>query len=740
MKRKIIATIGPGSFNQETLLSLKERDVYAIRLNMSHTPEDLIETQLKEMLQSGNQVAVDTEGKQVRTGNLGKKIQKFTDGTKVRIYDYEVKATTKQLYLRPQEAVHFLQEGDLISVDFNAVLFKVVDTSKRASKHYVNAIVLNGGIVGNNKAVTIDSIGSLPAFSQKDRAAVSIAKKLGISLFTLSFIDNAAEVQEFRNWYPSATLIAKIETKKGVENFSEILKVADGILIDRGDLSREVPQERIPFAQKMIIQACNKAKKPVFVATNVLESMTDSLKPMKSEINDVINTLLDGVNGLVLTKETAVGMYPIQTVNTLQGLIRHYESLEEKKLFETKFSAPSLSKISYITHPSLLSGLVEPHGGNLVNGFVPKPHDKELENLPSIELDEELAMDTELIAEGVYSPLDGFMTNDELQSVLDTMRLPSGIVWTMPIIFPISSSEAKKLSKADRCKLLDPKTKAVVATMNISEVYQLDKAELCQKWFGTTDRKHPGVNRVMSLGSHCVGGKVAVHARRNSKYRDYELTPSQTRKIFQEKGWSVVVGFHTRNPIHRSHEFIQLEALNRVKADGLFVHPVIGKKKAGDFTADIIIKAYELMMRQFYPAGKVVMGVYPTYSRYAGPREAIFTALCRKNYGCSHFVVGRDHTGVGDFYHPLASQQIFNKFPDLGVVPVCFDAVAYSTVQESHVAMPHQASNTDEFVQISGTQIREMFRKGETPPDWFMRPEIAAMILKHQQSGKAVFV
>src|SRR5258708_5649094 len=636
---QIIATIGPSSLNSHTLKTFKERGVNVIRVNLSHTREEEIENVLKQMKTSGITVAIDTEGCQIRTGSLGRGQITFFEGDKVKVFNHPVICSKSKLYIRPKEALSFLEVGSLISIDFNAVLLKVTDITHLDEEHFVKCVVVTGGVVGNNKAVSIDALSQLPAFSQKDLYAIEIAKKLKVTFFTLSFIKSAQNMKEFRKLYPKATAIAKIETRKGVENFDEILKNSDGILIDRGDLSREIAQERIPITQKIIIKKCNQAKKPVYVATNVLESMSENLKPMKSEIND------------------------------------------------------------------------------------------------------ELLMDVELIATGVYSPLEGFMNEETIMSVLDKMRLPNGLPWTMPIIFPIDEKIAKKVKPRETIALIRENDHKAYGTLLVESVFSVNKEEICQKWFGTINPEHPGVRNVMNMSSYFLSGKINLLHRRPSEYKDYELMPSQTRQIFQEKGWSVIVGFHTRNPIHRSHEFIQLNAMERVQADGLFVHPVVGKKKKGDFEAHIIIKAYELMMKKFYPKGKVVMGVYATYSRYASPREAIFTALCRKNYGCTHFVVGRDHTGVGNFYAPTASHEIFKKFPDLGIVPVIFNQVYYSPKAKKHVQEISEAKVPEhEQIKISGTQIRQMFLSGEKPPEWFMRPEIANMILAEKKTTRRVFV
>lgn len=735
MKQLIIATVGPTSLKPDILSAFKARGVSFIRLNLSHTPIDQIESQLLKMKSGDIPIIIDTEGSQIRTGYLGKDIIVFSEGDTVRIYNHEVPCNEHTVYLRPKEAFSYLEPGSLISIDFQSVLLKVTDISKLASKNYVDAQVLIGGVFGNNKAVTFDMPVKLPAFSEKDFAAVKIAKKLKIKHFTLSFMDAAEEVLTFKELYPSAFLFSKIETKGGVLNFEKILQVSDGILIDRGDLSRDIAQEMVPLAQKMIIKRCNEVNKPVVVATNILESMTDNFKPMKSELNDIVNTIIDGTNGFVLTKESAVGKHPVETVNMLHTLFKNTKDRLDA-ILESKGDEKNLLQFLEYHVPGLL---VEPHGGELVNRIkIQQFSPEQLADFPKVELDEELLMDLELIATGVYSPLKGFMNKETLDSVLVNMRLKNGLPWTMPIL--LTTDQKAAFDEGTIISLVRKKDGKIYGTMTVDSIFKLDKTEVCKKWFGTNDPAHPGVARIMEGGSYCVGGPINLLKRRTSEYKEYELTPLQTRKIFQEKGWSIVVGFHTRNVIHRSHEFIQLAAMEQVKADGLFVHPVVGKKKSGDFLAEMIIKAYELMMRKFYPKGKVIMGVYPTYSRYAGPREAIFTAICRKNYGCSHFIVGRDHTGVGDFYQPWASHEIFAKFPDLGINPVFFKKVAYEPSIKKHIIVDESEEKHTELKHISGTEARKLFLEKKAPPDWFMRSEISKLIIEEYTKGKPVFV
>lgn len=732
---KIFATVGPSSISQRVLSSFKDRGVDYIRINLSHTPLEKIDPILKRMLKTDMKVVIDTEGSQVRTGDLGKIPLIFKEGDEISIFNIPIKSNNKQFYVRPKEFVNFLTPGSLISVDFDSVLLKVSNVDFLKSKGCIRAQVIIGGTVMSNRAVHSDAISKLNPFSDKDLFAIDLAKKNGIRYFTLSYIDNADEVKEFKKLYQKAITYSKIETKMGVINFEEILKISDGILIDRGDLEREIPMGKIPFLQKAIIKKSNDYKKPVFIATNILETMCDHLKPTRSEISDIVNALLDGVDGFVLTKETAIGKYPIETVNVLKGVIA-------QKGDGFDFSTRSLLAIS----DNKISGnLIEPHGGLLVNRYQVTDFSKaELKQFRKIHINEEILMDAELIAFGAYSPLEGFMNSQELNSVINKMRLPSGLPWTMPILLTVFKEEVRGVKNNEVIALADRLNNEIYATLNVEEIKKFDKSLLCRKWFGTDHKKHPGAARVLEGGDYLLAGKTNLLKRRLSPFKEYELTPSQTRKIFTEKDWLKVVGFHTRNPIHRSHEFIQIQALKNIAADGLFIHPVVGKKKKGDFDARVIIRVYELMLKKFYPKNKVVFAVYPTYSRYAGPREAVFTAICRKNYGCSHFIVGRDHTGVEDYYPPQASQEIFNKFPDLGIVPVFFNKVYFSKKLKRYVEEGLADEKEEERVSISGTKVRELFKKREKPTGWLMRPEIADEILKldleFKKNGKSIFV
>jgi ATP sulfurylase len=246
---------------------------------------------------------------------------------------------------------------------------------------------------------------------------------------------------------------------------------------------------------------------------------------------------------------------------------------------------------------------------------------------------------------------------------------------------------------------------------------------------------------IQQMNPVLLGGKIDLIRRRDSATKAYELTPKQLRRLFDERGWARVLGFHTRNVIHRGHEYIQMQAMEDENCDGLLVHPVIGQKKPGDFNPQYIIQSYEKMLERFYPRNRVVFATFSTYSRYAGPREALFTALCRQNFGCSHFVVGRDHTGVGNFYAPDASHRIFDQFPELGVKPVKFGEVFYSQSQQQYVHMKNgsHTSVTHDKLTLSGSEARRMIQGGQRPPGWFMRPEIANILLGAIKNGEQLF-
>lgn len=360
---------------------------------------------------------------------------------------------------------------------------------------------------------------------------------------------------------------------------------------------------------------------------------------------------------------------------------------------------------------------------------------QEADELLSITIDTRLAREIENIATGVFSPLEGFMVQGDLDNVMHFKRLNNNIPWTIPIILDVDKEVADQISEGDSVKLVaDGK---FLATMNIEDKYLFSKKGLAQTVFGTTDTKHPGVAQTFGMKDVLLGGKINLIDPPASPYDAYHLPPSETRRAFEERGWRSIVGFQTRNVPHVGHEYVQKTALTFV--DGLFINPVIGRKKPGDFKDDVILEAYRVLVDKYYLKERAMLAVLQTEMRYAGPREAVFHAVVRKNFGCTHFIVGRDHAGVGNFYPPYAAQDIFQEFPDLGIAPLFFPSFFYCRTCGSSAndkTCPHaqvqelECPDPEVRVEFSGTRLRSMLLKGERPPPELIRPEVADVLLK----------
>jgi len=382
---------------------------------------------------------------------------------------------------------------------------------------------------------------------------------------------------------------------------------------------------------------------------------------------------------------------------------------------------------------------ISPHGGELINQEVSskKAENIDLGALASIQLTPREISDVEMIAIGAFSPLRGFMGRDDYESVLSNMRLTNGLPWTIPIKLAVSKEKSDELKLDQSIALLD-KNKRAVAVLNLQEKYKYDKAKEALEVYGTTEDKHPGVAHLYQEGEVLLGGEIRLLERqpdKNPAYSDYRLDPAESRALFREKGWRRIVGFQTRNPVHRAHEYIQKCALETV--DGLFLHPLVGATKKDDVPADLRMKCYLAILENYYPKDRVALGVLPTAMRYAGPKEAIFHAIIRKNYGCTHFIVGRDHAGVGDYYGSFDAHYIFDEFEadELGITPLFFDYTFYCRRcggMASYKTCPHDA---DDHIALSGTKVREMLRAGKMPPAEFSRPEVAKILLEGM--GKA---
>ncbi|MBF2088455.1 MAG: sulfate adenylyltransferase [Synechococcales cyanobacterium K44_A2020_017] len=377
---------------------------------------------------------------------------------------------------------------------------------------------------------------------------------------------------------------------------------------------------------------------------------------------------------------------------------------------------------------------IPPHGGVLINRIAtPEQRQSFLaqaDALPRVTLDERATSDLVMIAIGGFSPLDGFMNQADYLSVVVDMHLASGLPWAVPVTLSVSEEVAAPLSEGSMIRL-DDASGRFIGVMELTEKYHYDKQKEAINVYRTDEDKHPGVKVVYDQGDVNLAGPVWLLEREaHPQFPDYQIDPAESRRLFKERGWSTVVGFQTRNPIHRAHEYIQKCALETV--DGLFLHPLVGATKSDDIPADVRMRCYEIMMEHYFPTDRVILAINPSAMRYAGPREAIFHALIRKNYGCTHFIVGRDHAGVGDYYGTYDAQHIFDEFdPDaLGIVPMKFEHAFYCTRTQSMATTKTSPSAPDERVHLSGTKVRQLLRSGELPPPEFSRPEVAAELAR----------
>ena len=377
---------------------------------------------------------------------------------------------------------------------------------------------------------------------------------------------------------------------------------------------------------------------------------------------------------------------------------------------------------------------IAPHGGTLINRLASPEQKKEFESkadsLPCVTLDKRAASDLVMIAIGGFSPLTGFMKQADYEPVVTDMRLASGVPWSVPVTLSVTEEVAEPLTIGGLVRL-DDESGRFIGVLELSEKYEYDKKKEAINVYRTDEDKHPGVKVVYDQGPINLAGDVWLLERDpHPLFPDYQIDPAESRKQFRERGWQTVVGFQTRNPIHRAHEYIQKCALETV--DGLFLHPLVGATKSDDIPADVRMRCYEIMMEHYFPQDRVILAINPSAMRYAGPREAIFHALIRKNYGCTHFIVGRDHAGVGDYYGTYDAQKIFDEFePDeLGITPMKFEHAFYCTRTSTMATTKTSPAKPEERIHLSGTKVRALLRDGKQPPPEFSRPEVAAELVK----------
>ncbi len=388
----------------------------------------------------------------------------------------------------------------------------------------------------------------------------------------------------------------------------------------------------------------------------------------------------------------------------------------------------------------MASKLVPPHGGKLkpllIEGEELKQETEKCKKLPEVRMNSRETSDLIMLAMGAFSPLNGFMGKNDYIKVVEDMQISDGTMWPIPITLAVDKNKADSIKTSDEIALFDDESGDLMGIMKVTEKFTYDKKHEAKNVFRTDDEKHPGVAKIYGQPEVYLGGDVKVfnEGPYPELYGNYYARPADTRKLFEEKGWTRIAGFQTRNPIHRSHEYVTKIAME--VSDGILIHPLVGKLKADDIPAEVRMKCYTTLIDNYYVKDNVILKVYPMEMRYGGPREALLHAIFRQNFGCSALIVGRDHAGVGTYYGPFDAQKIFDEIPSdaLHIKPLNIDWTFWCHKCGGMASMKTCPHGKEDRVLISGTKVREMLANGELPPQEFARPEISKILMEYYQS------
>jgi pyruvate kinase len=645
---KLIVTLGPATWSEENLRKIKDKGVDLVRINMSHSSVEDLSSVLKSAKALDLPFIVDTEGSQLRTGRLPGNIH-LEAGSSIRLYLEDVMGDELGVTIKPDRVVEQLQIGDLLFVGFDTLVLRVTSAQPLVDGH-VLADVISAGTLNQNKAVVVVTASQReiipPVLTEKDYQSITLGLEQGAEYIALSYARRGDDVDVVRRATGNAMgIISKIEAWEGVEKFDEIAMNSDYLLLDRGDMSKEVPIEQIPIIQKDLIARARALHVPIYVATNFLESMVTEPKPTRAEANDVINTIFDGADGLILSAETAVGAYPFECINMMKRLMAR-----------ASIDTPAESRPVVDNFDSL--GLVPSHGGPLVDGFS-SAYSFGVEKLRNVQISDETLSDLKQIATGAFSPLRGFMTQADFSSVIDRMRLANDVVWPIPIVLDLTEEAAENIEIGDDVHLCTESGTAV-GLLRVEDVYRLDKDFVVQKLTQSHEPADASIEKIANMRPVLLGGAVQLSRYALSSQGVYEMTPRQMRRVFENRGWSKIARLEDSDLTYLGDESLHRFVLREQYCDGLFIQLNAGK---GNVASDKVADAYQSAMRSDEGAGRIVFGLSAAASRgYGEFRETILRAIVGKNFGCSHVVVDRSPLSEGAY-----SPHLIRVVADMGV-------------------------------------------------------------------------